>query len=198
MDERLVCFVGAMSVAIGIAAPLPARASERDSQTLARAEVIRSELDADYRRSGGNGLRVTEAGPTGVVDSLTLVVDLVDLPHVVSASNGVYFAVCTRRGHCPYPARSASLPALARLPRRLGLELALRTFRETAAELVVVSLPTTRPTWLVFERDDLEGAVDAGLEEVDRLTLPRLFLPIPLLPPTHETILAVSFGLFEP
>jgi hypothetical protein len=199
LHKRSVLFVAAVSVAL--ATSLPVRASELDAQTLAHAQVIRSEINARSRSLPGTRLRVTEASPTGVVDSLTLVDDLRELPRVVSARNGIYFAICTVRSHCPYPARSSSLAATAPAPRRLALELALRTFEETAAALVVVSLPTTRLTWLVFERDDFDraaGVFAMDADFVEGLTLPRLFVPIPVLPPTHETIIAASFELLGP
>jgi hypothetical protein len=213
---RRFCFlVVSLTAATAFAAPPQAEASEFDSQTLERARVIRAEVDARYRRFPGATLRVTEASPTGVVDSLSLITDPLELPRVVSARNGIYFAICTTRGRCPYPRRSASLAATSFLPRRLALELALRTFRETSSTLVVVALPTPTPVWVVFERTDLEATVEAptpldGLAShpaivdtplrdfVDRLTHPRLFVPLPILPPTHETIYAASLGILEP
>jgi hypothetical protein len=79
--------------------------------------------------------------------------------------------------------------------------------------LVVVALPTAEPVWVVFERDDLLAGIDAAAvlvqlavpaavidtphrELVDRLTRPRLFVPIPILPPPDDTIAAVR--LFGP
>jgi hypothetical protein len=79
--------------------------------------------------------------------------------------------------------------------------------------LVVVALPTAEPVWVVFERDDLLATIDAAAvlvqlagpaavfdtalrELVDRLTRPRLFVPIPVLPPPDDTIVAVR--LFGP
>ena len=83
-------------------------------------------------------------------------------------------------------------------PRRLALELAVRTFSRTTADLVVVALPTRFPTWIVFERDDLSaevggtlsnqlvadpGFVDAALRAVvDRLTRARTVVPIEIVP----------------
>jgi hypothetical protein len=196
-------------------AAAPATASELDPKALARARVIRADVDARYRLVPGRRLAVTEATTTGVVESLTLVSDLFELPRVVPAENGIYFAICSARATCPYPARSASWPAAAFLPRRQALELAVRTFRETSAALVVVALPTAQPVWVVFERDDLLAEVDAraALDQlaadatvvdiplrgiVDRLTRPRLFVPLAIVPVslTRETLLAVS--LFGP
>src|SRR5207244_408767 len=129
---------------------------------------------------------------------------------VVPADNGVYFAICSAPAKCPYPARSAAWPAVALLPRRQALELALRMFQETSVSLVVVALPTAEPAWVVFERDDLianmdapalldqlanhRAVADAELRSlVGRLTRPRLFLPIPILPPPPDTIYAEWF-----
>lgn len=131
------------------------------------------------------------------------------------ADNGIYFAICPARAKCPYPRRSASWPAIAFLPRRQALELAVRTFLETSASLVVLALPTAKPIWLVFERDDLLAEVDAPAlygqlaahlalvdaslpQVVDLLTRPRLFVPLALVPvaPRRETFVAIS--LFGP
>jgi hypothetical protein len=96
------------------------------------------------------------------------------------------------------------------MPRREALELAVRTFLETSADLVVVSLPTARFVLLVLERDDVMGegdapalrdallgdpacAPDARLRGiVDQMTLPRLFAPWALVPisETRETLFA--------
>jgi hypothetical protein len=175
--------------------------------------VIRAEVDARYRLVPGRKLAVTEATTTAVVQSLTLVTDLLELPRVVPADNGIYFAICSARARCPYPARSAAWPTVAFLPRRQALELALRTLLETSVSLVVVALPTAQPVWVVFERDDLLANTDAPAvldqlarpptvintplrELVGQLTRPRLFLPLPILPPPDDTIYAVR--LFGP
>ena len=149
----------------------------------------------------------------GVVESVSLLTDPVEPLHVVPADNGIYFALCSVRAKCPYPARSAAWPAAAFRPRRQALELAVRVFSRTTADLVVVALPTRSPTWIVFERADLSaevgaplldqlaadpGFADAGLRAiVDRLTRRRTFVPLELLPlgPGRETFVAVAlFG----
>ena len=201
------------AAALGVAAPSAAASVE--PQALAQARVIRAEVDARYRGVPGHRLAVTEATPTGIVDSLTLLAGVFDPPRVVPAGNGIYFAICPVGATCPYPARSAAWPTTAFLPRRQALELALRTFQETSVGLVVVALPTVRPVWLIFERDGLRGEVDASAllgrlgadpalvdrplrDIVDRVTRPRLFLPIEIVrvSPSHVTLFAVS--LFAP
>jgi hypothetical protein len=74
-----------------------------------------------------------------------------------------------------------------------------------------VALPTVEPVWVVVERDDVatidsravlarlasSPAVDDGSlrELVDRLTRPRLYRPIPILPPPDDTLYALRlFG----
>jgi hypothetical protein len=173
--------------------------------------VIGAEINARYRLMPGRKLVVTEATSTGVVESLTLVTDPLEPWRVVPADNGIYFAICSARAKCPYPVGSAAWPAVAFLPRRQGLELALRTFLETSVSLVVVALPTAQPVWIVFERDDLlaninapavvdqlarpPAAINPPLRElVDRLTRPRLFRPLPILPPPDDTIYAVRLS----
>jgi hypothetical protein len=207
--ERLA--FAAAAVAAGTATFVgssPARAS-LTPDALERARVIRAEVDSRYGRLPGRRLRVTEATGTSVVQSLTLITDWLDVPEVVPADNGIYFAICPARAKCPYPARSAAWHAAAVLPRRQALELALRTFLETSATLVVVALPTAEPTWVVFQRDGLLASIDASsvLEQlagqhaiaqtslrdlVRTVTRPRLFLPLPILPPPDHTIYAVQ------
>ena len=196
--------VGVGALAEGAPATTPLR-----PETLAHAGEIRVQVTARYAQLPGRTLAVTDATTTGVVGSLTLVTRVNH--RVVPAENGIYYSICTARARCPYPAPSASLPANAFLPRRQALELALRTFVETSASLVVVSLPTVEPVWVVFERDDLLRTVDAHAVLVrlaadpakrslplrvlvDRLTRPRLFVPIPILPPSLETMYAVSLN----
>src|SRR6266508_3972739 len=162
MSKNLVALATA-ALAIGAAAVQPAVAPASSSQVrepeaLAHAREIRAEIDVRYRRPHGPRLAVTEASSTGVVDSFTLFGSPLEEPRVVPAENGIYYAICPVRATCPYPGRAAR-PATAFLPRRLALELALRTFLETSATVVVVSLPTARFVLLV-ERDELLADVD--------------------------------------
>ncbi len=188
---------GAM-LAVGAAAAVPAEASSTASalepRALARAQMIRGQVDARYRLLPGRKLTVTEATSTGVVESFTLPTpDLLET-RVLAADNGIYYAICPVRATCPYPARRFALSAANPVPRRLALELALRTFLETSADVVAVSLPTARFVLFVVERTELAREVDlptlakaldgdpsralsASLEGVvDRVTRARLFL----------------------
>jgi hypothetical protein len=205
------------TVVAAAAAAFPASASESTSdlerQALARANVVRKGVNARYRRLPGRKLVVTEVTSMGVVDSLTLVTSL-ELPREVPTENGIYFAVCSTRAKCPYPTRSAAWPAASFRPRRQALELAVKTFIQTSAGLVVVALPTLSPTWVVFERDDLLAEVGAPLidllagdpafadatlrDGVDRLTRPRTYVPLQIdwVGPGRETFLAMR--LFAP
>jgi hypothetical protein len=203
-------------LASGVVAVPPAHPSATSStlepQSLTRAALIRADVTARYRKVPGRKLAVTESTSTAVVQSVTLVADSLEL-RVVSADNGIYFAVCSSRARCPYPVRSAAWRAAAVLPRRQALELALRTFLETSVDLVLVALPTAKPVWLVFERDDFFASIDLQVvrdqlssapavtdeplrELVDRLTGPRLFVPLPVFPPPDDTIYALR--LFGP
>jgi hypothetical protein len=200
--NRLGAFTAvALSVIAAVAVPASAGAEPRTAtDMLARAEQIRVEVDARYR-----GLRVTEASSTDVIESLTLFDDGAD-PRVVPAANGIYYAICPTRATCPYPGRAAR-PAGALAPRRVALELAVRTFLETSADLVVVSLPTPRFILLVFERGviDTETVAEALAEYpaadrspqlrtvVDTATLPRLYAPFALAPTGsgRDSLLAV-------
>jgi hypothetical protein len=114
---------------------------------------------------------------------------------LVAAANGIWYSICARRGPCVAPARRLTRPAADHVVRRLALELAVRTFLETDAPVVAISLPTSRVVVVVLARDELAHAVDldslasrlriqpldiapsAGLRElVDTLTRPRTYL----------------------
>jgi hypothetical protein len=206
MNLRFVLATLAVGAAAAVAALSSSTAAALEPDAVTRARAIRAELNARYRLLPGRRLVVTEATTTGVVETLTLVTDWLD-PRVVRAENGIYFAICSLRARCPYPPRSTAWRALAFLPRRQALELALRAFVETPVSLVVVALPTREPVWVVFERDFLTE-IDAPtvLEQlaasgasvppalrtvVDQLTRSRLFVPLPVLPPPDDTIYAI-------
>jgi hypothetical protein len=206
-----------VALAVGAAATFPAPTSATASavapEAVTHASAIRAEINARYRLVPGRKLVVTEATTTGVVQTITLVTDWLEPARVVAADNGIYFAICPARATCPYPARSAARSAAAFLPRRQALELALLAFVETSVSLVVVALPTAEPVWVTFERTDLLAEIDAPAvlgqlgghpaiadtllrDVVDRLARPRLFLPLPVLPPPDDTIYALR--LFAP
>jgi hypothetical protein len=186
--------VAVAALAFSVLAAFPASASPTDARSLARAETIRAQLDARYRQSPGPGLRVTEAGSTDVVGTFALLMpDLLEA-RFLPADNGIWYAICPVRATCPYPARRFSRSAAALAPRRLALELALRTFLETSADVVGVSLPTPIFIALIVDRAELEREVDiralaralsgdparalpASLQTlVDTITRPRVFV----------------------
>jgi hypothetical protein len=190
--------VGAVATLLGAAAT--SATASAAPEPLERAAAIRAEVDARYRLVPGRGLRVTEAATTSVIESFTLLTpDLLET-RVVPADNGLYFALCPLRATCPYPARRRSRPAADAFPRRVALELALRTFVETSASVVAVSLPTPRFVIFVVERDELArevnvpalaealrgefaGSAAAWLQHtVDRVTRGRIFVPLGLEP----------------
>jgi hypothetical protein len=103
-------------------------------------------------------------------------------------------------------ARRVVRPAAALAPRRVALELAVRTFLKTSADLILVSLPTPRFIVLVFERKAIDAqAVNLALDPypaadgcaqlrriVDAATLPHLrvrFAPAPT-PSGRDSLLA--------
>jgi hypothetical protein len=196
-----VCAVAlaALPAAAPAGADIPS-ASRLEPRALTRARTIRLETTKRYQHAPGLGLRVSEASSTGVLESFTLLTPRMDEARIVSAENGIYFAVCPVHAVCPYPGRRFARPAADFAPRRLALELALRTFTETSANLVAVSLPTPRFTLFVAERSELAQTVDMpALAEalggnparaparslrglVDRLTRPRVFVAIGLEP----------------
>jgi hypothetical protein len=188
----------------------PKRAADMPN-ALAQARKIKAQVNARNRGAGGSKLAITEASSTGVIESFSLMTTGLDELRIVPADTGVYFAICPLRATCPNPARRSARPAAAFLPRRQALELALRTFVETSADLVAVSLPTRRFVLFIVQRQELEQEVDmvalaerlahdpaiAGdgslRESVDRLTLSRMFAPVSLEPtPTgRDTLTAI-------
>lgn len=195
LASRIRLVLAALATVLLALAPAhaSATASALEPRSLARAQAIRAQLDARYRSMPSRGLAVTEASPTGVVESFTLLTPHLLETRVLAADNGIYFAVCPVPATCPYPARRLARPAAELAPRRLGLELALHTFIETSADLVVVSLPTPRFLVFIVQRSELAREVEmptlaralkrdpsrelsASLEHiVDRVTRPRVF-----------------------
>ena len=189
-----LCAVAASVVQASRAAP------RLEPASLAHARVIRGELDARYRGLPGRGLTVTETSSTAVVEAFALPTPNMLETRFLPADNGIYFAICPVRATCPYPGARFARPAADIAPRRLALELALRTFLETSADVVAVSLPTRRFIAFIVERDELANEVDlpalaAALEReparalsfslaaiVDRVTRPRVFIGVGLEP----------------
>ena len=168
--------VAAASIAVPVASGSPAT-SPRDPLALAQAKSIQLAISSRYRRSGGTGFEVAEASSTSVVASFTLLSAALTEARIIPADNGVYYAVCPVQATCPYPARRFARSAAAFLPRRIALELAVRTFQETSADVVAVSLPTRRFVLFVIERGELDQDDLASLGA--RLTRsPRLSTPV--------------------
>ena len=192
------------AVAVGAGAEnsgaAPATTSDPQLETLAHAREIRKEINARNRRVRAPWLAVTEATTTGVIESFTLLTpDLLEA-RTVPADHGIYFAICPARATCPYPARRFARPAADLPSRRLALELAVRTFLETSATVVAVSLPTPHFILFIVERDDLAREIDipplakalggdpvhapaAWLRQIiDQVTRPRVFVVLGLEP----------------
>lgn len=203
MRTRLILVAGVL-LAVGTVAAFPVQASSTtaalEPRSLSRAQMIRTQIDARYRGPQGRGLAVTEATSTGVVESFTLLTpDLLET-RFLPADNGIYYTICPVRATCPYAARRFARAAADLVPRRLALELALRTFLETSADVVAVSLPTPRFIAFIVERRELAREVDMptlakalsgdpsralslSLERiVHRVTWPRVFLFVALEP----------------
>ncbi len=195
---RHVAAVVGLALLLSMAAA--SKASALAPQSLRHAQTIRAELDVRYRAVRRGGLAVTEASSTGVVESFTLATPDLRGLRVVPAEDGIYYAVCPAGASCPYPARRLARPASDLGARRLALQLAVRTFLETSADVVAVSLPTQPFIAFVVERDELANEIDLGdvanvLESepthalsaslqavVDRLTRPRIFVAVGLEP----------------
>jgi hypothetical protein len=191
-------------LAIGAVSALSARASTTASalepKSLVRAQTIRAQVDARYRGLRGRGLTVTEATSTGVVESFALLTSDLLETRLVPADDGIWYAICPVQATCPYPTRRFSRPAADLLPRRLAVELAARTFIETSADVVAVSLPTPRFIAFIVQREELARVVDLpGLAKalngdpartlstslqaaIDRVTRTRVFVFVGLGP----------------
>jgi hypothetical protein len=207
VELRRLLFGGAAGalLAVGAVAALPAQASSTASalkpRSLVRAQTIRADVNARYRvLPGRRGLAVTEATSTDVVESFTLLTPDLLGARFLPADNGIYYAICPVRATCPYPARRSARSAADLGPRRLALELALRSFLETSADVVAVSLPTPRFIAFIVEREELAREIDLPTLEkalggdpsralsvslegvVDRVTRPRVFLALGLEP----------------
>ena len=198
--KKLVAVSIAAAVAVVVAAMASAGATALDPLALPQAREIKADVSARYTRTGGPKLRVTEASSTGVIESYILLAPRLDEMRVVPADNGIFYAICPVRATCPFPGLHVARAPAAFKPRRLALELAVRTFRETSATLVVVSLPTEDFVLFIIERDELERAADpAALARalsgnparapatslrriVDGITRPRLFVALGLEP----------------
>jgi len=177
------------------AAVLAGVASARpDPDVIDRAAAIQADVTARYAST--HGLVVTEASSTDVVGSLTMWSAEGASVREVPTVRGVYYALCPTRTTCPFPSRKRARPVAAFAPRQAALELGLRSFSETTADLVVVSLPTRRWVLLVLERSELAAiaaaaSIDAHSdlrvattratrEAVDELTLRHLYTPFAL------------------
>jgi hypothetical protein len=200
-----LCASGA-APAIASAPPAPL-----DSSALNRAQVIRYQVDGRYRGMTGARLDVREATATNGVESFTLLTSDLQHARIVSADNGIYYAICVVDGpcHAPHPRRAHRSGAL--LPRRIALELALRTFLETSADVVAVSLPTRFSTLVVIARDEatrdinlvrfanalrrdpVRGSASWSRPVIDLTTRPRVFTVIGLepTPSGRETLAAI-------
>jgi hypothetical protein len=196
MRKVVLVLVAVVTAAVTVASAV-AGSNSLDPRALTQARKIKAEITARYAR--GPKLAVTEASPTGVIESfLLLTPDFLGL-RVVPADNGIHYAICPVRATCPYPGPRSSRPPSAFVPRRQALELALRTFLETSATVVSVSLPTPEYVFFLVERDELAGANFAALAKalggnparsparslrrlVDEITRPRLFVPLGLEP----------------
>jgi hypothetical protein len=187
----------AVATAAVMAASAVAGSNSLDPRALTQARKIKAEITARYVR--GPQLAVTEASPTGVVESFLLLTAGLDGLRVVSADNGIHYAICPVRATCPYPGSRSARPPSAFTPRRQALELALRTFLATSATVVSVSLPTRDYVFFLVERDELSGVDVPALANalsgnpvrspssslrrtVDEITRPRLFVPLGLEP----------------
>lgn len=212
----LVCLGGASSAAgAGVESVEPTRQ--------AQADTIRAELQARVQLLPNSGLAITESTTTDAVDSFTLLSrDLLER-RFVSAAGGVWYAICPARAVCPFPARRMSRSARELVPRRLALQLAIRTFLETDAPVVGIALPTPHIVAVVLERKELASIemnavarmlastplLDSSPElerVVDELTLPRTYLFLGFEPGSRGGLswagmprwpVAHEFGLLE-
>jgi hypothetical protein len=196
--RRCVATISITGLTVVAASTAIAASRSLSPVALSHARTIKAEVTARYVR--GPKLTVTEATPTGVIESyLLLTADFLGL-RVVPADNGIHYAICPVRVNCPYPGPRSARPPSAFAPRRQALELAVRTFLETSATLVSVSLPTRDYVFFLIERGELAKEIDMAVlaralrdspsrapaaslrRTVDEITRPRLFVPLGLEP----------------
>ena len=192
----LLALVSLVATTAGTAADASELAPELQPGTLGRAKAIRAEVNDRYGRVPGRRLLVTKPTATGMIESFTLLSASMVEARTVPAANGIWYGLCPARATCPYPRRFARPPADL-LVRRMALDLAVRTFMETSADVVAVSLPTRQFTVLVVERQELSDlptlarALRADparapaaslLRVVDQLTRPHVYVAIALEP----------------
>lgn len=153
--RKLLLAAAALASCASVAGPaLSSTApSPVESRTLSEAQTIRTEIDARYKQ--GARLNVREATTTEVVSSFTLLAPDLQHARIIPVDNGIYFAVCVVGAPCHGPHARLARPAGALLPRRIALELAIRTFLATSVDVVAVSLPTRYYTVFVIERDEM-------------------------------------------
>lgn len=192
--RTLPCIAALALCVVGGAALTGGASARPEPGLIEHATAIRADVTARYRPT--HGLVVTEASSTDVVGSLTLwTADGASVREVPTA-RGVYYALCPMHATCPFPSRQRARPITAFAPRRAALELAFRTFAETTADPVVISLPTRRWVLLVLERSEVAAtastaALDPGDDTgvaptnplpavVDDLTLGHLYAPFAL------------------
>lgn len=147
--------IAASLMSIPVAGGMPGESGTHGAPAVARARTIQVDTSNRYLGSDGTGLEVTEASSSAVIESFTLLSPNLTEARIVPAARGIYYAICPVGATCPYPARRLARTPASFLPRRLALELAVRTFRDTTADVVAVSLPTARFVLFVIERADL-------------------------------------------
>ena len=148
------------------AASEPARADQPAPQMAGTLEEsLRIAREVENRlRARGTDLRVSEVTSTRVVATLEVAPSSTRSARSVPADNGVYFSICRRVPCAVHRQRISARVAL--LARRAALELALRTLKETSADLVVVALPKrgVATVWLVLARSEVDVGDAAGRE----------------------------------
>jgi hypothetical protein len=157
--------VGAAVLALGFLATASlshasSPTSESVTSRLAYALSIREDLHARMRLLPGAKLRLADPTPTDVLESFVLLSPDLLGQRTLPASGGIWYSICPRTGPCAAPARRLTRPASDVAVHRLALELAARTFLETDAPLVAISLPTPDIVAVVFERSELARDVD--------------------------------------
>ncbi len=181
-------------------------ARRRMAPTLQRARGITRGVEARDRQAARTRFDVTDVSLTLVVASVEVGASGSQPARSIPADNGIHFAVCPAgTAMCAGPGRGVSRRASS-AARRVGLELALRTFLETPATLVVVSLPGAegRSPALVFERSFLRGIdaeallrqlgeVATAADRLDRLARRHLVALAGLVSysPTRDSLLTV-------
>ena len=203
--RKVVLALIVAALAVVTAATAVAGSNSLDPRALTQARKIKAEITARYVRPEGPKLAVTEASPTGVIESyLLLTADFLGL-RVVPADNGIHYAICPVRATCPYPgprcgSTGERLHRLAGRPSSSRCEHSSRRRRRSSpSRFPPASTSSSSSSATSFGQVDMAALAKTLSRQparsppprcdgsVDEITRPRLFVPLGLEPTPERT-----------